>query len=167
MSNTNWGMITLLVVASLIVGGLFTWAFWPREVVDTSGLAEANSKIISLEAQLDKVPATQLVNSTVTVTEADADLFRKKAVTDIFEQVGDEHAFQTCGGYEYDSDEITLTDFAAFSYGWAKQSKRDTDYVVTFEADTRFKTADEHACHATRTYKVTYEKNEDPSVKFS
>lgn len=138
--------------------------------------ANAFPRTINTET-VKEVPVEKIVNVPVEVIKTVEVLkevsvplkmsdYVSKAITDVEDKMQEDDYGLSCGGYEYDSDEISVKrvyDAASLEQIDVKDGK----YSVTFKAKYEFDdpSDDESVCKETRSYKVTYENGEDPVVE--
>jgi len=106
MSGVSTWLATILVIAGLLVGGLFIYGVVPREVVKevTKEVKVPVDKIVEVE---------KVVNNTVTVeVEVETD-YKQKVVDALLTEVSADKALRNCSRTRfasriYETDEITV-----------------------------------------------------------
>lgn len=151
MTNNTQNLV-LLGLLALIVGMVAGHFIFPiTNTVDKEKIVPGST-----------VEVERIVNNTVEVEVANADLFLDAAIAEVYEELGDEDDFLTCGRVEYDEDEIELSRVDEWSYNWVDSD----EYNVIFEGKFKFDdNSEERVCRESRTYKVTFEEDEEPEVR--
>lgn len=156
-------------IAALLLGAVFTYFVFPREVtvVDTSRIDAQTKTIADLNdqnAELSNQLAQALANDEATVpnvtTVTSAEGYLSEGKDAIFDELGDEDEFLTCGSNTFDEDEVSISKVNSWSYTWIDSD----EYTVTIDGRFKFDTDDERPCHESRTYEVLFEDGEDPVV---
>lgn len=153
MKNSNWGITSFLVLLCLVLG--FSVGHYMFPVI--------KEKVVT-ETKEVQVPVYQNVTNEVEV--ADASAYLDDARDTLFDKKGDSSEFLTCGGYEYDEDEVFVDmkkDVKSWSYMWLDDDKYQVDFTAKFKYDDN---SDEHACKKVMDVSVYYEDGEKPVVKF-
>jgi len=153
---TPWVIVS--VFAGLLLGGFFTYGLFPNEVEVEVPVPQTCPAIEIPTAEECPICEPEEIEIEV----ANADKFIEQAKKDLFDEIGDDDEFLTCGEYEFDEEEVAISKIYQWSYTWLN----DDEYEVTFDAKFKFDDdSDERACKETRTYKVFYEKGENPEVE--
>lgn len=152
-NNTN---IWLVGAIALLIGGLFSYAFLGKtETINVPG-----EDIIK-----EVAGPIQYVNQTVEVEVPSAEAFLTGAIADAWdEELSDDDSFLTCGGVEYDEDEVTLSKIKQWGYAWFDEDEYDVGYTAKFKFDS---SDDDDRCTVTRDVFVHYEDGEDPVIRWN
>jgi len=121
-------------------------------------------KVVYQDVEVEvPVPGPETIVEVPTETiVADATLFLDEATAAVFDEIGDDDDFLTCGGHEFDEDEVSVARVKEWTYTWLD----DDEYEVSFEAKFEFEDAsDERDCKETRDYTVLFEEREDPVIQ--
>lgn len=111
----------------------------------------------------DRIVEVQ-TNHTVEVPVADASLFLDQALADLKDEFGDDDDFLTCGGHEFDEDEVSISRVNT----WTLESEKNGDYTVYAQAKLKFAdNSDERDCKKDIKFEVFYEEDEQPDVAWS
>lgn len=159
---TTVGVLSVIIA---LIAGIFGGNFY-SDTGNKAIVTEKDAVIADLTEQLDNVEPT-IVNETVYVDVANANLFLSDAMSDAWDiELSDNDGFLTCDGVTYDEDEVNLdkTKVKTWAYHWID----DDEYNVYFEAKYKFDGSDDDdSCTATRLVTVVYEDGEKPVVKFT
>ena len=129
MSNNN-ALIAVLIIASLLVGGLFTYAAFPKEV----------SKEVIKEV-VKQVPVNVTVEKIVTVDTSDLLLADAKA--ELLAEIADDRALRVFDDERFSVDEISISDVNDVTVVTDDSNRRDTETTVSFEAELKANSGDD------------------------
>ena len=144
MENT---LATILIVAFLLIGAVGGVILTPNETIEVPG---AEVEVVT------EVP----VNVSIEVPVADVSVYLDQAVDDFMDYVDDEELF-TCGDYEYNLDEISISRV----YEDYSVAIDDEDTTVEFSIKLEYDEDDERSCKKVYDVKAYYEEDEDVEIE--
>jgi hypothetical protein len=152
-------LATLIAIVGLLVGGVLTYAVFPREVTITKEV----TKEVQVPVEVIKEVPVEVVKEVPSKLTAYRDDAIKEVIRVLDEEDFEEYA--ECDGVLYDTDQIKLSR----SYDDFSITNEDTkDGIYTVEGTARLKYLDEDVnekCYNTLVFSVGYEDEEDPVVE--
>jgi hypothetical protein len=147
--NNTW--IWVLVIISLLVGGLLTYFIFPQTIEKSvTRDVPVPYSVEKIVIQRIKVPVNLDLKETYIIP----------AITELQNYIDDEEI--ECNGDDYKASEISVRKI----YDSYSVSILDKDnYEVAAEVKFDFKQSDEKRCTETYNFKVLYETDEDPEVE--
>lgn len=144
MSNST--LITVLVIASLLLGAFTAYAAFPRTVTET--------KTVNVE-----VPVEKVVNQTVekiVVQDKSVELLAN-ALDEYKAELNDHDSYLVCNSEQYDLDQVTFKDVKNLQINTDTSNRKDNVTTVSFDQPLKFSDSSvESKCYRTDSVEVVF-----------
>ena len=149
-------MATVFAIIGLLVGGLLTYAVFPKEVIKE--VPKEVPKEVIKEVPVEIIKEIPL-DATVTYLDAAIAAFIDEGLEDLAE----------CGTEEYDEDQIVVKKvYDDWSVVFGEDRHGDPQYSVDFNTKLKFLDNDiEEKCYKNCDVSVLYREDKSPKVIFS
>jgi len=161
--NNTWAIICLAVL-TFLVGGLLTYAAFPREVI-TEKLVDKpviTEKLVYVDKPVEVVKTVEVVKEVAKEVPMDLEAtFLEPAIKEFMTEVEDEDSYLVCDEEEYDFDDIAVKKIYD-GYSVSIDDAKDGEYTVSFTVKLKYLDGDvEEKCYNTFDVEVTYPKDND------
>jgi hypothetical protein len=151
----NNALIAVLIVSCLLLGGLFTYAAFPR---------------VQIEKQIVSVPVEKLVNQTVEkiVVQDKSEVLLANALDEYKVELADDDDYLVCDSEQYDLDQVTFRDVKNLQVNVDTSDRKDTVTTVSFDQPLKFSDSSvESKCYRTDVVEVVFHSDSREDTEIS
>jgi hypothetical protein len=157
MSNNN-ALLAVLIISSLLLGGLVAFAAFPRTVTEK----------VNVPGPVVK----EVVNQTVEkiVVQDKSEVLLADAKSEYLAELKDDDDYLICDGEQYDLDQVTFRDVKDLQVSTDTSDRKDTVTTVSYEQPLKFSDKDvESKCYRTDLVEVVFHSDarEDTEIEIA